>query len=207
MLKFDLQTFAEGGPEGNEPTGNQEPIGGNEPTGGNDPAGGADPTGGNPPKGNTEPDGNTEPVEVNFESIKVPDGWEMDDSFKAAVKDLGLNQEGAQKLVGYIKTDVVDSLVEEQSKAKEELMNKWVTSSHTEFSNEEIESAKLAYKNLADDELKELMDNTGLGNNPAVIRMFAKLGKMTGEGHLIFGGAHDKMSPAERMFRKSMESK
>lgn len=189
MLKFDLQTFAEPA-EGNEPI--------NEPATeehGNDA----------PPEPVNQEEHQEEPaVEVNFDSVKLPDGWEMDDSFKSAVKDLGLNQDGAQKFVDYIKTGVVDSIKGEQAKAREELLSNWEKTSHTEFSDDEIESAKLAYKNLADDELKELMDKTGLGSNPAMIRMFAKLGKMTGEGKLVIGNAHDKLSAAERMFSKSM---
>lgn len=192
MLIFDLQTFAEGGEPAAEPTSTvtSEPVT-TEP---------GDPVPEEPTNQTT-----TSP-EVDFAAIKLPDGWQMDESFKSAVKDLGLSQEGAQKFVDYVKKDVVDSLESEQAAAREQLLTKWENDAHTEFNDEQLESAKLAYRNFADQELKDFMDKTGLGSYPPMIRLFSKIAKMTGEGHLVMGNATGNGTAAERLFSKSMES-
>lgn len=198
MLIFDLQTFAEGGEPAAEPTSTvtSEPVT-TEPSA---------PVTAEPTTDTTTTNQTTTSPEVDFAAIKLPDGWKMDDSFKSAVKDLGLSQEGAQKFVDYVKKDVVDSLESEQAAAREQLLTKWENDAHTEFNDEQLESAKLAYRNFADQELKDFMDKTGLGSYPPMIRLFSKIAQMTGEGRLVMGNATGSGTAAERLFSKSMES-
>lgn len=174
---------AENVQEQNEPTKVNEPV--NEPDG--------------------KSDAGNEPAAIDFSKINMPEGFgQLDDNFKALASEIGLSQEGTQKLVDYYTKDVVGGIVKAQEAQRDETIANWEKQATNEFGKEGLESARLAYQKLADPELKAFMDETGLGTNPAVIRVFAKIGKMMGEGRLVVGDAGGNDSAENRMFSKSI---
>lgn len=59
--------------------------------------------------------------------------------------------------------------------------------------------AKRGYNMFASDELKSLLEQTGYGNHPEVLRVFHKIGKMMGEDNIVGGGASSSFD-ARAMF-------
>ena len=49
--------------------------------------------------------------------------------------------------------------------------------------------AKKSYDMFATDELKNILEQTGFGNHPEVLRLFHKIGKLIGEDKVVGGGA------------------
>lgn len=49
--------------------------------------------------------------------------------------------------------------------------------------------AKRGCNMFASDELKSILEQTGYGNHPEVLRLFHKIGKLTGEDNIVGGGA------------------
>lgn len=143
---------------------------------------------------------NTEAPSLDFAKITAPEGVVFDDAFKSMAGESKLTNEQVTSIANYYKNTVVAQAEE----ARNQLLDKWEADSKTEFTGEKLEIAKRAYNQLADPELKQFMDETGLGNNPAVIRLFHKIGVMTSEGKLAMGEGHDSVSPGNKLFAKSI---
>jgi len=122
---------------------------------------------------------------------KLPEGMELDTSLAEKVdplfKEIGLSQEQAQKLV-----DVYAPYIKEQSEAanKQQLegykqtVEGWKAETLKELGTES--EAKLAKVSKVIDKfgtpkLREVLNDTGLGNHPELVRAFLKLGEVISE--------------------------
>lgn len=118
--------------------------------------------------------------------FKLPDGYSLDEnalkSFEPTLKELGVTQENAQKLV-----DKYAELQQAQDKAAEtafnEQVDKWFSESKAdkEFGgalfDESMQSAQKAIGKYGTPQLKELLNQSGLGNHPEIVRFCVKVGK------------------------------
>jgi hypothetical protein len=112
--------------------------------------------------------------------------------FKETAKDLGLSQEGAQKLV-----DLGMKLTEQNAAAQQESWDKtrdgWVEQikSDTEYGGDKfdatLERANRALRQYGSEGLIQFLGDTGYGDNPELIKMFAKIDTATGEDKSIDG--------------------
>jgi hypothetical protein len=170
-----------------------------------------------PPKeGESPKEGEEEQQEgQDYGAFTAPPGVDLDpvaiDEFKPVAKELGLTQEQAQKLVG-----VVAGMQQRQQEAHVAQVKEWEQAVTTD---KDIGGAKWpenqalvarARDQFVTPELRDLMDQTGLGSHPAVIKLFVHLGKaIADDGHVI-GGApaqptdfatdyFDKMPKRERV--------
>lgn len=98
--------------------------------------------------------------------------------FEGIARELDMSQDQAKKLV-----DTVAPEIQAAQKARHEaLVNGWAESakSDPEFGGEKLEAnlaiAKGAMTKVASPELVKLLNETGLGNNPEMIRLFYRLG-------------------------------
>lgn len=103
----------------------------------------------------------------------------------ATAKALGLSQEGAQKALEFANGEVKafsDNLVVEH-KARVE---KWATDSKTDKDiagekGDQFEAntdlARRAFKKFGGDEFTKLLEETGYGNHPQVVKVFMNIGK------------------------------
>lgn len=125
--------------------------------------------------------------------FKQPEGREFDADFIAAfseqAKELNLSQDAAQKLL-----DTMSDKVNAAQTAKiDAIRNEWTESSKAdkEFGgdklNENLGIAKQAIDKFGTPELKELLNTTGLGNHPEVIRFFYRAGKAISEDTFVAG--------------------
>lgn len=138
----------------------------------------------------------------SYTDFTVPDGAELPaglaDDIKSVAKELKLTQEQAQKLADLgLKHGTVSA--EAQAKALQDMQAEWVTSAKgdKEFGGEKFDAnlavAKKALDTFGTAEFKELLNATGLGNHPEVIRVLFKVGsKISEDGSVVPAG---KSSP------------
>lgn len=191
-------TLLTGGDQGGAPAG-EGGQGGNAEGGGGGAAGDGDGDEG-------KPDGPPERYEFT-----MPDGVELDaklvEQFDPVLRDLKLTNEQANKLAG-----VLASARAADAKAAEEAFAEqvagWAKQAQddkeiggTAF-GENVKVAQKAIAAFASPELKTLLDSTGLGNHPELLKFCMRIGKAIGEdthnGTASAGGG--QRSLADRLY-------
>lgn len=139
--------------------------------------------------------------------FKAPEGRNFDNeviaSFSEIAKELNLTQESAQKMLD----KVGSKMAERQAQHLAAMSQEWAESSQSdgEFGGEKI-SANLAIAKKALDafgtpELRSLLNESGLGNHPELIRFFYRAGKSISEDqYVVTGGNTASNKPAVRDF-------
>jgi len=121
-----------------------------------------------------------------YSDFTLPEDINLDegalDKAKPIFAELGLNQEQAQKLVD-LQAEMVKGNVTAQTESHDSQVAAWQEEAKAdkEFGGDNFDEslgvAKKALETFADDAFKEVLDSTGLGNHPAVIRTMWKIGK------------------------------
>lgn len=119
--------------------------------------------------------------------FKAPEGKNYDaetmETFSEIAKELNLSQEAAQKMLDKMSP----KMAERQLQQVEAIRNEWAQASHVdkEFGgdklNENLAIAKKALDSFGTPELRALLNESGLGNNPEVIRFMFRAGKAISE--------------------------
>lgn len=132
------------------------------------------------------------PEKYEFEA---PEGQAFDDqvieAYSEVAKELNLSNDDAQKLLDKV-APVMAARQQEKIKA---VVDGWSESAKTdkEFGgeklNENLSTAKKALDAFGTPELKALLNESGLGNNPEVIRFMYRAGKQISEDTFIGGKA------------------
>jgi len=147
-----------------------------------------------------------------YGDFKLPEGASVDDeSLKAAstlFADSGLSQEQAQKFIDL-------AVSREQAAARKgvqafvDLQTKWVSEikADPDIGGDKFQAsialAARAIDRLAVPGLREALDLTGAGNNPAVVKAFARIGQMISEDRFRLGNGAPPAaakSPAEVIY-------
>jgi hypothetical protein len=130
-------------------------------------------------------EGAPEKYEFNSKVADAPEELDPEvlTAFGEVAKDLDLPQEAAQKVL-----DKVAPVIQaRQAKAVEQARADWATESQSdeEFGGENLsanlEIAKSSLKEFGTDALKSLLQESGLGNHPEVIRFMYRAGKAISE--------------------------
>jgi len=137
---------------------------------------------------------------VEYEPFKMTEGFELHESantaFVEAAKAAKMDQKSAQSML-----DVATKEMQRQQSAREEeitgLLKKqneqWVEAikSDKEFGGDEYDNtimmARKSLDQFGDDELKTYLANSGAGNNPAIIKLLARIEKQYGEKPIVDG--------------------
>jgi hypothetical protein len=139
--------------------------------------------------------------------LKMPDGVELDkaaaEEFTAIAKEMKLSAESAQKFA-----DIGAKMAQRQHEAHAKTVEGWMETAKTdkEFGgdkfNENLAVAKKALETFGTPELRDVLNASGLGNHPEVIRAFYKAGKAISEDGFVQGGAKgaDANDPAKKLF-------
>ena len=132
--------------------------------------------------GNTPPD--------TYADFVMPEGIDVDAAAIAEAlpvfKELGLTQDAAQKLVDF-QAARVQAEGQKQVDAFTQLKQDWHDQSvnDSEFGGdafaENVALAQSALNNFGTPELKQLMEDYGVGNHPEMLRFMVKVGKLTAE--------------------------
>lgn len=160
--------------------------------------------GGNTDTGTQETGEGSQTVPDTYADFVMPEGVEVDAGLLAEAtplfKELGLTQEQAQKLVDF-QAKQVQASSQSQVDAFNQLMNDWQQQAKNdkEFGGDKFEEnisiARSAVDKFGTPELKQLLEEHGVGNHPEVIRFMLKVGKLTQED--VPGGSSNPTSKAQ----------
>lgn len=136
----------------------------------------------------------------------MPKGVAIDktaaDEFTAIAKELKLNQADAQKVA-----DVGAKMAQRQAEAHAQLVESWVESVKTDKEiggdklAENLAVARKAIETFGTPELKDVLNATGFGNHPAVIKAFYKAGMAISGDRFVSGSPKGpETDMAKKMF-------
>lgn len=133
-----------------------------------------------------------------YEDFKMPDGVTVDakilTEFQPVLKELGLPQAAAQKVVDFYASKVLPHLAQAQTdavKAQDESWTKAVKEDKElggDKLNENLEIAKTTLTKFGSPELVKLLNASRLGNHPEVVRLFNKIGRAMQEDSISGAG-------------------
>lgn len=110
----------------------------------------------------------------------------------ALAKEQGLSNDEAQKMLDR-DSKLVESIEEDRMAKHEEQMEAWKDQAYNdkeiggskENFDTNVESARRAASRFGTDEFKAALDESGLGNHPEILRVFARIGRAMNEDKLI----------------------
>lgn len=147
--------------------------------------------------------------------FKAPEGTEYDseilDAFTGAAKEANLSQDAAQKLI----EKMAPAIAARQADQVQAIHKEWLDAStaDTEFGGEKLAEnlgvARKALDNFGTPDLRKLLDETGLGNHPEVIRFMYRAGKAISEEKFVGGAARGTgaTNPANVLYDKTQPQK
>lgn len=128
----------------------------------------------------------------------VPEGHELTDDIKAELtataKERGMTQEAAQQMLND-RAAWADKFKAVQTDAMTKARTEWESASKQdkEFGGDKLAEnlgvARKALDQFATPELRSLLNQSGLGNHPEVIRLLVRAGKAISEDRIVTGGS------------------
>src|SRR5690606_22829438 len=154
----------------------------------------------------SEDDNEEAPRPEDYEIIEVPEGFELSEDveqeFRQLAADNGLSKEAVKGL-----QQLQVKLINRQSEAHAERVKQWGDSLKTDKEiggkalAANIGAARAAMKEFFSPAAKSILDTTGLGNHPDIVKGFVRLGKAMGERPTLKGGAIDqKITIADALY-------
>lgn len=133
----------------------------------------------------------SEPVDYELE---IKEGFEVSkediDEVKSLAVEAKLSKEQAQKFLDS-KSKAVQSFKQKQEQEFSQLRSQWIeqVQNDKELGGTNFESTKLYAKRALDEiaspELKKILDATGYGNHPELVRAFSRLGKKISNDKIV----------------------
>lgn len=147
-----------------------------------------------------------QPEKLEDYKIKAPKDSSLDEDFVKQFSEnafkAGVLPKQAEQLLGWYH-QAVQADVEKQKQTVEHQGQQVVQELKKEWGmafNEKIMRAQSAVKEFGGDELVTFLNETGLGNNPVLVKLFAKLGDLTKEDNVPGRErAQGAMTPSEAM--------
>lgn len=121
-----------------------------------------------------------------YADFALPDGATVSNEAKALFKDLGLTQEQAQKAVTF--------QAENAQKQMAAVRDQWLADARADGEiggaafDANVQLAEKAIATFGSDALRALLEKSGLGNHPELVRAFVRVGKAISEDKLVVGG-------------------
>lgn len=139
--------------------------------------------------------------------FKPAEGQELDaeavKAFEPIARELNLSNEQAQKLVDVYGSKIMPKLVEQQAAQWQQQIEQWaeqVKADKDLGTDTSIGAAQKAMDKFGSPELKQYLNETGLGNHPELVRIFANIGKAMSEDGLVTGNSGGAKSAADVLF-------
>lgn len=150
-----------------------------------------------------------------YDAFTAPEGTALDAAvmteFETAARELNLPQDAAQKLID----KMAPVMAKQQTAQLEQLRTDWAAQSTAdkEFGGDKLAEnlgyARKALDTFATPELKTILNETGLGNHPELVRLMVRAGKAISEDKIVTGGtpASANRSAAEVLYGDSAKKK
>jgi len=127
------------------------------------------------------------PEKYEFDKVELPDGFDhsepMDNAMKQLMHETGLTNAQANKLyTGYLQ--YLGNEYNEAVGQNDQMRSEWNTQLKKDLGkafDESVDLSQRAAKELGGEELLKWFDETGQGDNPMFVKLFAKVGKMMSE--------------------------
>lgn len=130
-----------------------------------------------------------------YEAFVAPEGTALAPAvitkFEETARALNLPQDKAQQLIN----EMAPVMAQQQQAQVEQLRADWAAASTAdkEFGGEKLAEnlgfARKAIDTFGSPELRTMLNETGLGNHPDVVRFMVRAGKALGEDKILTGGA------------------
>lgn len=151
------------------------------------------------------------PEEYEF---KMPEGLALDsaavEKFEPIFKEMKLSQDQAQVLAERY-AEHVQGIQKAQADAHRQQVEGWVSNvkADPEIGGKAMEEnvifAKKALGKYGTPELTAILDQTGFGNHPELVRAFCRIGKAMSEPTTIYtGGTANEQTPVEKIMYPTM---
>ncbi|WP_339451554.1 hypothetical protein [Pseudomonas sp. JAI120] len=134
----------------------------------------------------------------SYEDFKLPDGMEMDadvlGEFKGLAKELNIPQAKAQKLIDF-QTQLATKQAEQQQAAVTKQAQDWAASIKNdpelggENYDKNVASAIKVIQSFGDPALTELLNQSGLGNHPALFKFCHRISSAISEDKFVMPGS------------------
>jgi hypothetical protein len=147
-----------------------------------------------------------------YAEFTLPEGvkleGEIGDAFKTLAKDLDLTQEQAQKAADFYASRMKAGEQSQQAQL-EQASTAWLaeTQADKELGGDKLAAnvaiAQKALQTFGTQQLRDLLQQTGMGNHPEVIRMFYRAGKTISEDTFVANSktsSTDQRTAAERLY-------
>lgn len=162
----------------------------------------------NPQAQTTETQQTAPQVPESYE-FKMPEGVELDataaEQFTAVAKEMKLTQDQAQKLA-----EIAAGIQQRGKEAHANAVTSWTeaTKADKEFGGDKLQEnlaiAKQALDRFGTPELKDVLNASGLGNHPEVVRAFYRAGKLLSEDTVHSGRAPGAATDIAKVMFPSM---
>ena len=143
------------------------------------------------PKPDDKKPGENQVAPEVYKDFTLPEGIPADaklmEGFKGLAKEMGLSQEAAQKFVtlqGEHAKVSMEAMVKEAEAQKVKILEQYKNDTIKELGPEyqkELSFAAKALDRFGTPELRKLMDETGLGNHPLLVKSWVAIGKTMAE--------------------------
>ncbi|MGH8810369.1 MAG: hypothetical protein ACREXO_00100 [Advenella sp.] len=152
-------------------------------------------------------------VPEKYEFKSPVEGQELDAEMAASLdpvaRELGLNNEQAQKLVDIYGKDILPKIEARQQENWAKQTEAWANEVKTDKEiggDAFVANVGLAQKALdtfAPAGLREYLETTGLGNHPDLVRCFVKVGKAMSEDSMVMPNTGGQRSAADVLYGKN----
>lgn len=164
-------------------------------------------------KANTEPKGDDKkPVNIAPEKYEFTAGKDQEldaeavAAFEPIARELGLSNEQAQKIVDVYGSTIMPQIMKQQNEAWQKQTTEWAETVKADKelgSTESIGNAQKAMDQFGTPELKQYLNDSGLGNHPELFRIFSRIGKAMSEDGFVSGSSENSRSAADVLFGDS----
>ncbi|MEY0909923.1 peptidase [Providencia rettgeri] len=164
-------------------------------------------------KANPEPKGDDKkPVSAAPEKYEFTagEGQELDKeavaAFEPIAREIGLSNEQAQKIVDVYGSTIIPQIAKQQEAAWQKQVTEWAETVKADKelgSVESIGNAQKAVDQFGTPELKQYLNDSGLGNHPELFRIFSRIGKAMSEDGFVSGSSENARSAADVLFGDS----
>jgi hypothetical protein len=149
---------------------------------------------------------------IEYQDFTMPEGIELDsevlDEFKPFAQELKLDQDGAQKLVDMgskLATKIHQAGIDNWQRQ----ISDWADNARAdkEIGGKDFDAnlgvAKAAIDQFGTQELRDILDKSGLGNHPEVLRFAHRIGKAIGSDTFV-AGQHKAARSTEQVLYPTM---